>query len=76
MAFLQALVGASDLDENQRMAPLRRRAAQFQGMLDRARDRGEPVLDYTVVVERALASAGPPMSSDVDKCLCSNGIGT
>lgn len=55
MAFLQALIGASDLDDEQRMAPLRRRAAQFQEMLDRARDRGEPELDYTVVVDCILS---------------------
>jgi AcrR family transcriptional regulator len=55
MAFLQALVGASGLSDEQRMAPLVRRAVQFQAMLDRARDRGEPALDYTVVVDAILA---------------------
>lgn len=55
MAFLQALIGATNLGDEQRMAPLRRRAAQFQEMLDRARDRGEPELDYAVVVDCILA---------------------
>ncbi|OBJ14262.1 hypothetical protein A5622_04325 [Mycobacterium sp. 1245801.1] len=55
LAFLQALVGASDLDDDRRMAPLLRRAEQFQDMLNRARDRGESALDYTVVVDCILA---------------------
>jgi AcrR family transcriptional regulator len=55
LAFLQALIGATDLSDEQRTAPLRRRAEQFQTMLDRARDRGEPTLDYTAVVDCILA---------------------
>jgi AcrR family transcriptional regulator len=55
LTFLQALIGAGGLSDEQRMAPLRRRAAQFQTMLDRARDRGEPVVDYTAVVDCILA---------------------
>jgi AcrR family transcriptional regulator len=55
MAFLQALIGARDLPLEQRFAPLFKRAKQFQDMLDRARDRGEPTLDYTAVVDCILA---------------------
>jgi AcrR family transcriptional regulator len=55
MAFLQALIGAVDLPDEQRFAPLWQRAKQFQDMLNRARDRGEPALDYTVVVDCILA---------------------
>lgn len=55
LAFLQALIGARDLSHEQRSAPLLQRAAQFQTMLDRATDRGEPALHYTAVVDCILA---------------------
>jgi AcrR family transcriptional regulator len=55
LAFLQALIGARDLSAEQRSAPLLRRAAQFQAMLDRGRDRGEPALEYTAIVDCILA---------------------
>jgi AcrR family transcriptional regulator len=55
LAFLQALIGARDVSDEQRSAPLLQRAEQFQEMLDRARDRGEPSLDYTAVVDCILA---------------------
>ena len=55
LAFLQALISAVDLDDEQRFAPLVKRAEQFKTMLDRATDRGEPSLDYTVVVDCILA---------------------
>ncbi len=55
LAFLQALIGARELTEEQRIAPLLHRAAQFQGMLDRARERGEPALDFTAIVDCILA---------------------
>ena len=55
LAFLRALLGARDLSDAQRAAPLRDRAAQFQEMLDRARDRGEPALHYTDVLDCILA---------------------
>jgi AcrR family transcriptional regulator len=55
LAFLQALIGARDLSDEQRATPLLHRAAQFQAMLDRGRDRGEPALDVTAVVDCILA---------------------
>lgn len=55
LAFLQALIGARDLNTEQRFAPLLQRAAQLQSMLDRARDRGEPSLHYTAIVDCILA---------------------
>lgn len=55
LAFLQALIGARDLSHEQRSAPLLQRAAQLQTMLDRARDRGEPSLHYTGIVDCILA---------------------
>jgi len=55
LAFLQALIGARDLSDEQRSAPLLSRAAQFQSMLDRARDRGEQALDYVAIVDCILA---------------------
>jgi AcrR family transcriptional regulator len=55
LAFLQALIGARDLSDEQRSAPLRQRAAQFQTMLDRGRDRGEPALEYTAILDCILA---------------------
>ncbi len=55
LAFLQALIGARELSDEQRSAPLLQRAAQFQAMLDRARDRGEPALDFTAIVDCILA---------------------
>lgn len=55
LMFLQALIGAHDLNDEQRFAPLRQRAAQFQAMLDRGRDRGEQPLDYTALVDCILA---------------------
>ncbi|MCV7228086.1 TetR/AcrR family transcriptional regulator [Mycolicibacterium komossense] len=55
LAFLQALIGARDLNTEQRSAPLLQRAAQLQSMLDRARDRGEPSLHYTAIVDCILA---------------------
>jgi AcrR family transcriptional regulator len=55
LAFLQALIGARDVSNEQRSAPLLQRAEQFQAMLDRARDRGEPALHYTAVVDCILA---------------------
>ncbi|WP_439330584.1 TetR/AcrR family transcriptional regulator [Mycolicibacterium vulneris] len=55
LAFLHALIGARDVNTEQRSAPLLRRAAQLQTMLDRARDRGEPSLLYTAVVDCVLA---------------------
>jgi AcrR family transcriptional regulator len=55
LAFLQALIGARDLSDEQRSAPLLARAAQFQSMLDRARDRGEPAHDPTAIVDCILA---------------------
>lgn len=55
LAFLQALIGARGISEERRFAPLMQRAAQFQAMLDRGRDRGEPAVDYTAVVDCILA---------------------
>jgi AcrR family transcriptional regulator len=55
LAFLQALIGATDLSLEQRRAPLIQRALQFQAMLDRARDRGEPALDFTAIVDCILS---------------------
>jgi AcrR family transcriptional regulator len=55
LAFLQALIGARELSDEQRLAPLLARAAQFQAMLDRALDRGEPAHDPTAVVDCILA---------------------
>jgi AcrR family transcriptional regulator len=55
LAFLQALIGARDVSSEQRSAPLLQRVAQIQTMLDRARDRGEPSLHYTAVVDCILA---------------------
>jgi AcrR family transcriptional regulator len=55
LAFLQALIGASDLSAEQREALLLQRATQFQAMLDRGRERGEPILDYTAIVDCILA---------------------
>lgn len=55
LAFLQALIGARDLSQEQRSSPLLQRAAQLQTMLDRARDRGEPSLHYTAIVDCILA---------------------
>jgi AcrR family transcriptional regulator len=54
LAFLQALIGADDLSVEQRQAPLRQRATQFQAMLDRGRECGEPTLDFTVIVDCIL----------------------
>jgi AcrR family transcriptional regulator len=54
LAFLQALIGAGDLSVEQRQAFLIQRATQFQAMLDRARERGEPTLDFTVIVDCVL----------------------
>lgn len=55
LAFLQALISARDLSDEQRRAPLLDRAAQYQSVLDRAADRGEPRLDYPVIVDCILA---------------------
>lgn len=55
LAFLQALIGAHDLTDEQRSTLLLQRASQFQTMLDRGRDRDEPPLDYTVVMDCILA---------------------
>jgi AcrR family transcriptional regulator len=55
LAFLQALIGARDVNTERRSAPLLQRAAQLQTMLDRARDRSEPSLHYTAVVDCVLA---------------------
>ncbi|WP_445169248.1 TetR/AcrR family transcriptional regulator [Mycolicibacterium sp. Dal123E01] len=55
LAFLQALIGAGDLTVEQRQSFLMQRARQFQGMLDRGRERGEPALDYTAIVDCILA---------------------
>jgi AcrR family transcriptional regulator len=55
LAFLQALIGAGDLTVEQRQSFLIQRATQFQAMLDRGRERGEPMLDYTVIVDCILA---------------------
>lgn len=55
LAFLQALIGARDVSDERRAAPLLQRAEQFQAMLDRARDRGEPALHYTAVGDGILA---------------------
>lgn len=55
LLFLQALIRARDLDDEQRLAPLLQRAGQLQAMLDRGRDRGEPALDHTAVVDCILA---------------------
>jgi AcrR family transcriptional regulator len=55
LAFLQALIGARDLSDEQRVAPLRDRATQFQTMLDRAGTRGEPVLGYIDILDHILA---------------------
>lgn len=55
LVFLQAVIGASDLSPEQRFAPLQQRAEQFQTMLDRARDRGEPALHHTAIVDCILA---------------------
>jgi AcrR family transcriptional regulator len=55
LAFLQALIGARDVSNEQRSAPLLQRAEQFQAMLDRARDRGEPAHDYIAIVDCILA---------------------
>jgi hypothetical protein len=54
LAFLQALIGAGDLSVEQRQAFLIQRATQFQTMLDRAGERGEPTLDFTVIVDCVL----------------------
>ena len=82
LAFLQALIGARDLSDEQRSAPLLQRAAQFQAMLDRGRDRGEPALEYTAVVDCILAPIylrflfglgidGPDLELFVDRTLAS-----
>jgi AcrR family transcriptional regulator len=55
LAFLRALIGARDLTDEQRTTQLRDRAAQFQEMLDRARDRGEPALELADVLDCILA---------------------
>jgi AcrR family transcriptional regulator len=55
LAFLQALISARDVSDEQRSGPLLQRAAELQTMLDRARDRGEPSLHYTAVVDCILA---------------------
>lgn len=55
LAFLQALISARDVSAEQRSAPLLQRAAQFQAMVDRARDRGEAAIDYTAIVDCILA---------------------
>jgi len=55
LAFLQAVLGVSAESEPQRSAPLWERGAQIQAMLDRARDRGEPALDQTDVLDCILA---------------------
>ncbi|TDO18374.1 TetR family transcriptional regulator [Mycobacterium sp. BK086] len=55
LAFLQALIGAGDLTAEKRREFLIQRAMQFQDMLDRGRERGEPALDYTVIVDCILA---------------------
>jgi AcrR family transcriptional regulator len=55
LMFLQALINANTLSVEQRRDLLIERATQFQEMLDRARDRGEPALDYTAVVDCILA---------------------
>jgi AcrR family transcriptional regulator len=54
LAFLQAVLGVSAESEPQRSAPLRERGTQIQAMLDRARDRGEPALDLTDVLDCIL----------------------
>jgi AcrR family transcriptional regulator len=55
LAFLQALIGARDLSDEKRSAPLLARGEQLQELLDRARDRGEPARDYTAIVDCILA---------------------
>ncbi|BBZ80007.1 TetR family transcriptional regulator [Mycolicibacterium anyangense] len=55
LAFLQALIGAADMTAEQRQSFLIHRAMQFQAMLDRSRDRGEPPMEYTVIVDCILA---------------------
>jgi len=55
LAFLRAVLGASEDSDARRAGPLRERAAQIQAMLDRARDRGERALDYTHVLDCILA---------------------
>jgi hypothetical protein len=55
LAFLQALIDARGISDEQRLAPLMQRANQIQHMLDRGRDRGEPALEYTDVVDCILA---------------------
>ncbi|WP_319450378.1 MULTISPECIES: TetR/AcrR family transcriptional regulator [unclassified Mycobacterium] len=55
LAFLHALIGARDLSDEQRSAPLLARAAQFQAMLHRAQGRGEPAHDPTAIVDCILA---------------------
>jgi AcrR family transcriptional regulator len=55
LAFLQVLIGASELSAEQRQAPLLLRATKFQTMLDRGRERGEPTVDYTAIVDCILA---------------------
>jgi AcrR family transcriptional regulator len=55
LAFLRAVLGAGEESDARRAGPLRERAAQIQAMLDRARDRGEPALDYTDVLDCILA---------------------
>jgi len=55
LAFLRAVLGAGEESDARRAGPLRARAAQIQAMLDRARDRGEPALDYTEVLDCILA---------------------
>jgi AcrR family transcriptional regulator len=57
LAFLQALIGARDVSDEQRRAPLLQRAAQLQTMLDRADDRGEPSLHFIALVDCILAPA-------------------
>ncbi|MCV7177540.1 hypothetical protein CG716_24810 [Mycolicibacterium sphagni] len=55
LAFLQALISAGELTAEQRQSFLIQRAMQFQDMLDRGRERGEPTLAYTAIVDCILA---------------------
>jgi len=55
LAFLQAVMGLTEVSERRRSAPLRERGARIQAMLDRARDRGETALDQGDVYDCILA---------------------
>lgn len=55
LAFLRAVIAAGQTRDPTTSAPMRARGAQIQAMLDRARDRGEPALHSTDVLDGILA---------------------